>query len=186
MPIAAAMPMVWPEGVFDGTRLPEDLQASTWVAIKVQPRCEKAVARRLMQTADAYFLCMRTSVRMYQRRKVTTQIPLFPGYVFVAAGEEQLTTLWQDRQISCTLRPESQEQFLNELRSLHRLISCGVPLTPEEQLQPGQMARITRGCLSGLIGTVVSNRGGVKLIVSVSLLGQGASVEVTPDMLERI
>jgi transcription antitermination factor NusG len=94
--------------------------------------------------------------------------------------------VWQLPHVAQVLKPPSQASFLRELQGLFRLINSGVPITPEEQLQPGQAARITRGCLAGISGTVIENRNGMKLIVGTSLLGRGASVEVTPDMVERI
>lgn len=166
MPICAAMPMVWPDGVLDPSV--DDAWESTeriWVALRVQPRCEKAVARSLLRREEPYFLCLKSSPRVYQRRRVISQAPLFPGYVFASAGDEdQLSALWHDRHVSCVLKPPSQSEFLQELRNLHRLVTSGVPVTPEEQLRPGEQARITRGCLAGVIGTVVYNRGGMRLI----------------------
>jgi len=200
MPIAAAMPMIWPDGVLDS---PESMSASAadaavsthdtvstdavWVALRVQPRCEKSVARTLIGREEPYFLCLHSTPRVYQRRRVVSQTPLFPGYVFAGAvDEERLSHFWHLRHVSCVLKPPSQAEFLQQMRDLYRLVTSGAPVTPEEQLQPGQPARITRGCLAGVVGTVVFNRGGMRLIIAVSLLGQGASVEVTPDMVERI
>jgi transcription antitermination factor NusG len=188
MPICAAMPMLWPEGVLDR---PDDLSwvdaDNNWYALRVQPRCEKAVVRVLLRREEPYFVCMRSTAHVYQRRRVISQTPLFPGYVFAAAADhEALSALWHCRHVSCVLKPPSQAEFLEELRTLYRLVTSGAPVTPEEQLQPGQQARITRGCLAGVEGTVVQNRGGMRLIISVSLLGQGASVEVTPDMVEKV
>jgi transcription antitermination factor NusG len=182
MPILDAMPALWPEDVLEGTSVP-----AIWVALKVQPRCEKSVARALKDQALPYFLCLRSTTRMYQRRQVVSQTPLFAGYVFAAAlDDEQLTGFWRLKHVSQVLRPPSQEVMVKELRDLSRLVSSGSPLTPEERLEPGQLARITRGCLEGLTGTVVHNRGGLRLVVAASFLGQGASIEVTPDMVQKV
>lgn len=186
VPILAAIPELWPDGVLDETDPPSRC-LTQWVALRVQPRCEKAVARVLMRDDFAYFLCLRSVTRVYQRRRVISQVPLFPGYVF-ASGENQelLEQLWQVRHVSCVLTPPDPAKFLRELTSLRRILSAGVPVTPEEQLQPGQRARIIRGCFEGLEGTVLINRSGLRLMIAVGLLGRGASIEVTPDMVERL
>jgi transcription antitermination factor NusG len=88
--------------------------------------------------------------------------------------------------VSCVLTPPDPAKFLRELTSLRRILSAGVPVTPEEQLQPGQRARIIRRCFEGLEGTVLINRSGLRLMIAVGLLGRGASIEVTPDMVERL
>ncbi|MDZ4683794.1 MAG: hypothetical protein SH850_01815 [Planctomycetaceae bacterium] len=69
---------------------------------------------------------------------------------------------------------------------MYRLMMSGAPLTFEEQLRPGDQARIVHGSLKNLTGTVVRNCGGMRLIIGVTWLGQGGSVDVTPDMVERV
>lgn len=186
MPILAAIPELWPEGALEE---PEDSPDSTkvWVALRVQSRCEKMVAQQLMRREFGYYLCLRSVPRVYQRRRVVSQIPLFPGYVFAAAKDpEQLQSLWSLRHVSRLLHPPDTLKLIQELRSLHRLLTSGTPVTPEEQLQAGHRARIIRGCLAGLEGTVLINRGGMRLMLAVSLLGRGASIEVTPDMVQKL
>jgi transcription antitermination factor NusG len=185
MPFAAPIPSVWPAEAWDGEQFATP-DAALWCALKVHARCEKQVARELTKHAAAYFLCLRTVPKVYQRRRIETQAPLFPGYLFVAGAEEQLDQLWRLRNVAATLTPPSQEQFVEELTQLCKLVQSGQAVTPEEQLQPGDRARIIRGSLKGLIGTVVENRGGMRLILGVTLLGQGVSVDVTPDMVERL
>jgi hypothetical protein len=93
MPLLAPMPGLWPEGILEFAakeREPGPHRAN-WLALKVQPRCEKHVARGLKQQSAAYFLCLRTTSRTYQRRRVVSQTPLFPGYVFAAADAAQLS-----------------------------------------------------------------------------------------------
>jgi transcription antitermination factor NusG len=185
MPFAPTISIVWPPEAWDGQQIHIPSEA-LWCALKVNARCEKQVAREIAKQAAAYFLGMRTTSRVYQRRKIETQLPLFPGYVFAAVTEEQKTELWRVRNVAATLFPPSQDELSRELNSLCRLINSGAPLTPEEQLKPGDCARIITGSLAGLEGRVLKNCDGMRLLVGVTWLGQGVSLSVTPEMVERI
>uniref|UniRef100_A0A7C2P275 NusG-like N-terminal domain-containing protein n=1 Tax=Schlesneria paludicola TaxID=360056 RepID=A0A7C2P275_9PLAN len=185
MPFAAPIPAIWPEHIWDGRALTAP-DSTAWYALKVRPRCEKQVAKELMDCAVAYCLSLRTTPRIYQRRRVETQVPLFPGYVFAAGTEEQISVLWRLRNVSATLAPPSQDEFVQELSGVCRLMMSGAPLTREARLLPGERARITHGSLKGLEGTVLRNSDGIRLIVGVTWMGQGVSVAVTADMLERV
>ncbi len=185
MPFAPAMSPVWPAEAWDG-QLIHIPDSASWCALKVNARCEKQVARELADRSAAYFLGMRTTIRVYQRRRIETQLPLFPGYVFAAVSEDQKSDLWRLRNVAATLTPPSQDVLARELSDLCRLIMSGAPLTPEEQLKPGDPARIISGSLMGLEGRVIKNCDGMRLIVGVTWLGQGVSVNVTPEMVERV
>lgn len=54
-----------------------------WTAVMTKPRCEKAVARYCTGFKITNYLPLRRRVERYQRRTVTTWLPMFPGYVFV-------------------------------------------------------------------------------------------------------
>jgi transcription antitermination factor NusG len=140
----------------------------------------------LRTRAAASFLAIATTSKVYQRRRIETQVPLFPGYVFAAGHDEQLSALWRLRHVSTAMLPPSQPEFVRELSAVYRLMLSGSPMTPEQLLQPGELARITRGSLKGLEGAILRNDGGLRLIVGVTWLGQGVSVAVTTDMLERV
>ncbi|HUQ72377.1 MAG TPA: transcription termination/antitermination NusG family protein [Planctomycetaceae bacterium] len=185
MAFSEPIPMVWPTDAWDGESLAAS-DSALWCAIKVNARCEKQVARELTDRNTPYFLCLRNTPKVYQRRRVVSQVPFFSGYVFAAGDEEQLASLWRMRNVAARLMPPSQPEFVHELNSLYRLMMSGAPLTLEEQLRPGDQARIVRGSLKGLTGTVVRNCGGLRLIIGVTWLGQGVSVDVTPDMVERV
>jgi len=185
MPLVAPVPAVWPTGLWNGQSLSEAPE-TTWCAVKVQPRCEKRVAARLRELNLEYLLCVRTEQRVYQRRRVTAQPLLFPGYVFARGHEDQLSSLWREPRISTVLIPPCRQTLHRELEQLCRLIDSQGILTPEERLQPGDRARIIQGPFVGFEGEIVKNRDSLRLFVGITYLSQWVSVEVTPDMVERM
>ena len=78
------------------------------------------------------------------------------------------------------------EKFLADLLQIRQLIDLGIPLTPEENLQPGMRVRVKTGPMQGLEGQVLQRHGERKLLVSVNFIQRGASLELGDWELERI
>jgi transcription antitermination factor NusG len=114
----------------------------------------------------------------------TSYIPLFANYVFLLGNEldrlEALTTNCISR---CTLVTDRQ-QFLADLRQLHRLINQGVPMTPEGKLEPGQRVRIKNGPFAGYEGTVLRREGKTRFLLALHFLKKGVSIELDEGALE--
>jgi hypothetical protein len=88
--------------------------------------------------------------------------------------------------ISRVLDVHSPDQLVYDLRQLHRLIVSGAPLTIESRFASGRRVRVRCGSLAGVEGTVLSRRGGTRLLVAVNFLQQGASVEIEDFLLEPL
>jgi transcription antitermination factor NusG len=80
----------------------------------------------------------------------------------------------------------NQQQIERELRDIDRLLRSGQPVTREERLRPGALARIISGPLAGLCGQVLKNRKGLKLVLQVHFLHQGVSIEVDSSAIEAL
>ena len=55
-----------------------------WQVLYLRPRLEKKTAELCRTSGIPCYLPVRSQTRTYQRRKVTTETPVFPGYLFVA------------------------------------------------------------------------------------------------------
>jgi transcription antitermination factor NusG len=184
MPVLEREPAVWPQDLF--ARSLESAGAPEWRAYHVRPRTEKAVARHLRSHNIAYYLPQMERRRRYQRRLVRSQLVLFPGYVFILLNDNDPARRIEYKAIIRSLTITDQEQIDRELRDIHRLIQSGQPLTREERLQTGSLARIVRGPLSGLCGQVVRNKRGQKFVLQVQFLQQGVSVAIDVASIEAL
>lgn len=182
MPILAKEPSVWPKELF------EDCpgEARRWCALHVRPRTEKAVARQLRSRQVPFFLPIHESWKTYQRRRIASYSPLFPGYVFTLADEETQAACADVKEVVTRLEPGDQEQLREDLKRIHALLEAGAPLTREERLQPGMPAKIVSGPLAGMSGTVVRNKSGIKFVLQVTFIQQGASIEVDGSLVEAV
>jgi transcriptional antiterminator RfaH len=184
MPVLEREPALWPEDLFG--RSPEFPTPYQWRAYHVRPRAEKVVARQLRSHNIAYFLPQVERRRRYQRRLVCSRLVLFPGYVFIFLKDHEAVRPVDYKAIIRSLEIDDQRRIDRELRDIHRLIESGQPLTREERLQTGSLARIVRGPLAGLCGHVVHNKRGQKFVLEVQFLQQGVSVAIDAASIEAL
>jgi len=181
MPVLDKEPELWPADLLD-----EGVEHGQWWALHVRPRTEKTLARRLRSRAFGYFLPQHERRKIYQRRAVISHVPLFPGYLFAYGEEPAHEFVLQAREVVNCLAVTDQDRFVAELRSIERMLRSGEPVTPEERLQVGMPARITKGPLAGLSGSVVRNKGGLRFVLQVQFIQRGASIEVDGAMIEAV
>lgn len=167
----------------------EDLASikGTWWVGHTKSRCEKAFAFDLAAKEIAYFLPMVEKITFSGGRKRRGMMPLFPGYVFFAGDEvARHEALLTDR--LCTVIPsKNQDLLVAELAALHRVISGGLPIDPYPFAVVGRRCRVERGPLEGIEGTIIRREDGApRLVLQVSMLGQGASVDIEAGMLEPL
>lgn len=157
-----------------------------WSVIYTKARQEKALARDLFAVEAPYYLPMASKISTYGKRRIVSQLPLFPGYLFFCGTEDERLKALQTNRISRILKVDDPLRLHCDLLSIERMIASGIPMTVESQLKAGQRVRIQRGPLAGLEGTVLLRRGTCRLLVSVDFLQKGASVAIDDHLLEKI
>jgi len=73
-----------------------------------------------------------------------------------------------------------------EIEAIRRVVNSGLYSEPWKSLQVGQAVTVNRGALSGVQGTLVSVGRGMRLLVSIGLLGRAVAVEVDADTVSPI
>jgi hypothetical protein len=180
-------PLVFPDDLLE----PRHVRAMWWVG-HTKARFEKAFAQDLLARRIEFFLPMVSRVTISGGRKRHGLMPLFPSYVFFCGGDEQrVAALATDR--LCQIIPvRDQAMLTEELTALHRLITGGMKLELYPFATVGRRCRITRGPFEGMEGTVVDRKGAqiahqiARMVLEVSMLGQGAAMEIEADLLEPV
>ena len=121
-----------------------------------------------------------------QRRKVTVDKPIFPGYFFTAFDQEQRVTLLKTNHIVKILQPGNQRRLLHELAQIRAALAVDPSLGACEMLKTGRRVRIVSGPFQGIEGTVSTLKANTLVRLNVEMIGQAVSVEVTRDYLEVI
>jgi transcription antitermination factor NusG len=81
---------------------------------------------------------------------------------------------------------QDQAALVAELSSLKRVMEAGLGIDPYPALKTKSRCRVRSGPLQGMEGQVLHRKGKAKFIVTITILGQGASVEIDGTELEPI
>lgn len=170
-------PVVFPEELFS--------RAGSWCVAHTKSRMEKAFAWELLRKGIGFFLPMIERTYSSGGRTRRGLVPLFGGYVFVR-GDSQASRAAMDNQRLCQIiAVGDQEKLTEELASLYRVLQEGRSVEPAG-MTIGTNCRIIDGPLKGVEGIVVKRQGLLRLVIQVSLLGQGAELAVEPELIEPV
>lgn len=149
-----------------------------WRVAYSRSRQEKGLARHLLERRVPFYLPQQEKeVRRHGKRRVS-HLPLFPGYVFFRG--ERLDAL-ASHLVCQVIEVLDQGGLEEELASLWRLQASGATLVPHPWLGPGDEVEIVDGPLRGWRGTILREKRGLRLVVSIDLLRQSVAAEVDRD-----
>lgn len=160
--------------------------AARWWVLHTRARHEKRVAETLDQHGVNYFLPLVPSKRTYGNRVVEFSLPLFPGYVFLSGGHDDVEVAWQTNRVANIIPVSDQDQLTEELHCIHALITSEEPVDLFPGLRKGRRCRIVSGSLKGLEGVVARRRNVSRFFVAVTFIGQSAVVEIDGARLEAV
>ncbi len=163
-----------------------DLPGRWWIA-HTKARSEKAFAWDLIAAGTVgYYLPMARRTTFSGGRKRLGFKPLFTSYVFVCGDAECRPTCLKTGRLCAVLPVPDQPQLVAELSAVHRALAG----SPELDLYPfaavGRRCRVTAGPLMGMQGIVVRRTERATLVLEVSILRQGAALEVDLSFVEPI
>lgn len=181
MPYLPSETTLFPESLFAA---PRDTSGSDrWWVLHTRPRAEKTVARILAAKQVPFFLPFYQQRKRVQRRTVTSYLPLFAGYLFLRGGDQERVVAFETNRIANCLRVEDQVTMDRDLFRVFSSIQSGMPMLPEERIQPGTPAEIVSGPLAGHQGLVIRSGKNLKFVIEVNFLQRGAAIEVDSSMI---
>jgi transcription termination/antitermination protein NusG len=157
-----------------------------WFVLHTRSRQEKLVVADLTAQGIGVFLPLLTQVRYYGRRKLMSEKPMFPGYVFLRGAREQTYLADRTKRVANIITVADQQQLDWELRNIHLAITRQAPLDPYPYLQEGVRVEVRAGPFRGLQGIVEKRGQANRLLLQVDMLGRAMSVEIDGSLLEPI
>jgi transcription antitermination factor NusG len=154
-----------------------------WSVAYVRSRQEKGLARHLAGHGVGFYLPQSQKQVRRDGRTLVSHLPLFPGYLFFRGLAAARRTALASNLIVQVLPVLDQGRLDAELAGLWRLQREGLTLVPHPYLGPGDEVEVSDGPLRGLRGTVLREKGELKLVVSVSLLRRSVAAELDRDAL---
>ena len=167
--------------------MPEDRSSifaldHAWVAVQVHANRERVAAESLTllgyETFAPHYVPRSKAFGRGQREK-----PLFPGYLFVRYKTKYdfriVEGAWVIRIVGISNVPVRIPD--DEVESIQRVVASGIYSEPWRMAQIGERVSVCQGPLAGLEGTLVGVKGGLRLLVNVTLLQRSVAVEVGVD-----
>lgn len=165
-----------------GSAVPKNTHFA-WYVLKVRTGGEKAAVTALTYRGfDPYFPTQKKNRRYSDRIKVVDEA-VFPGYVFCQFDAQLKLPIISSPGVEYILGAVDGPLAVpeEELTNIRRMIGAGA--TAASSLMPGQRVRVTHGPLEGVEGKLVRNDNGSRLVVSIELLKQGASLHIEESNL---
>ena len=150
----------------------------------VRPRCEKKMADYCAFYAIEHYLALREETKVYQRRKVTVQKPLFPGYLFADLDREKRELALKSNHIVRIIETDDQQRLVRELGHVRTALDVDPTLGATAAFSRGKLVRITDGPFRGLEGVVQKSKNDARVVLNVDMIGQAVSIDVDMDLLE--
>jgi transcriptional antiterminator RfaH len=167
--------------------IPEGLAGIWWVA-HTRPRNEKALSLELSVRGVFHYLplCKRTTRSRNTGRRSRSILPVFSGYLFFNADEDERLAALSTNRIANLLAVSEPLRLLAELRSIQQVVAAGQEFDFQPRLQEGDWVQVVAGALQGLVGQVEYVRSRVKIALNVETLGQSIIVETEAANVEKI
>lgn len=168
--------------------VPSDHHQPRWYAAYTSANHEKRVVEQLGARQIEHFFPAYSSVRRWKDRRVTLQMPLFPGYVFVRLGHQNRLEILKLSGVARLVGFGGIPAPLpdDEIDTLRAGLASGVRAEPHPYLTLGQRARIKRGPLIGMEGVLLRWKGSWRVVLSLDLIQRSVAVDVDISALEPL
>jgi transcription antitermination factor NusG len=158
----------------------------TWWVAHTKARVEKALAWEMIAKGVSYFLPMALKTTYSGGRKRKVMSTVFPSYVFFCGTTEVRHWVMTTNRVCQTILVAQREQFVSELEAIDRVLQSKIEVDLYPFATVGRRCRVRQGPMMGIEGTIVRTHDVTRLVLQVSMLGQGAALEISPDLLEPV
>lgn len=160
-----------------------------WYAVHTRAKHENSVGLQLQRRGvDTFVPCVREVHRWSDRSKVV-EAPLFSCYVFVHGSLSQAhKSVIHTPGVIRWVAVRGEPAFIpdNQIEAVRSIVNTHVPVWPHAFLSVGQRVRIRGGCLDGVEGTLVEQKGDRKLVVSIDLIQHSLATTIDGYDVEAV
>lgn len=155
-------------------------------ALHVKPRTEKKVDSHLKAAGRLHYLPVWVKVAKIQRRKVRTELPLFPGYVFAYLDSVERRDVLTTNNIVRTIPVRNPRELVHQLRQIRHAGRLASDLRPAALFKEGDLVRVKYGPLMGFEGYMKREGPRATIVLNLDILGQAVETAVSPLDCETV
>jgi len=157
-----------------------------WYALKVRTGAETKAVDALRHRGFAPYCPLRNERRHYSDRMKIVQLAVFPGYIFCQFDVQHKLLIISSPGVEYIVGFADGPMPVPEkaLMDVRRMIDAGANAI--RFFARGERVRVTHGLLEGVEGVLIRDTTGDKLVVSIELLNQGASLHVSQNEVSPI
>jgi transcription antitermination factor NusG len=163
--------------------------ASRWFAVYTACRHEKRVAQHFGQREIQHYLPLYRAERKWSDgSRVTLDLPLFPGYLFVYINRSERVRVLNVPGALAVVDGTGREPAPLPDAAIDAL-RLGLEehhVEPHPLLTIGQQVRIRSGAFAGMEGVVIRKKNGLRVVLTLQQIMQSIAVEVDEDDLEQM
>ena len=162
--------------------------AARWYALYLRSRYEKRAHQLLLGKGIDSFLPLIEEVHVWSDRKKRVEEPLFRGYLFVKTDLKNRVPILQTDGVVhfVSIGPKPNPIPDEQINWVKILIGHPDRVVREPYMSEGQRVRVIAGPFIGLQGYVVKVKSSTRVVVSLDAIAQSVSVDIEPEMLERV
>jgi transcriptional antiterminator NusG len=170
----------------------ESLESNkNWYAVHTRSRHEKKVETELKGKAVEVLLPLYETLSRRRDRKKTIELPLFSGYLFVriAPDRDRILEVLKVNGVVRILGKTSTELYPvpeSQIYAVQKLVQSDLLISGHPYIKEGSQVRVKAGPLKGTEGILLEKRGRHRLIISVDMLQQSVSTEISMNEVEPV
>jgi transcription antitermination factor NusG len=163
--------------------------SARWFALYTTSRHEKRIAHHLSQREIEHYLPLyRVDRKWRDGSRVTLDLPLFPGYIFVRFQRSQRVSVLSVPGAVAVVGgtggepaplPDTAIDALRTGLQEHRI-------EPHPLLCVGQFVRIRSGAFAGMEGVVMRKKNGFRVVLTLEQIMQSVAIELDEDDVEPL
>lgn len=174
---------------FSATNESEAHMESRWFAVYTSCRHEKRIAQHFGQREIEHYLPLYRAERKWRDgSRVTLDLPLFPGYIFVHIKRAERSCVLSVPGALAVVGGTGGEPAPLPDEAIHALRTGLLErkVEPHPMLRVGQQVRIRSGAFMGMEGIVVRMKSGSRVVLTLEQIMQSIAVEVDESDLDPV
>ena len=165
---------------------PRERAIPRWFAVLTMPRHEKSAVQHLGLRGIEHFLPVYQKISRWRNRQtVQVMLPLFPRYVFVQVDHTQYLSVLQTPGVVRIVGSRTEPTPVSDLEMQFLRSETGKSkVEPYPDIAVGQRVCIKTGPMAGIEGILVRQQNGSRFVLTLSVIQQSVSIEVSAEQLK--